>query len=83
MFSTQTSVKDLKVVPFLINGIYYSATSNAFPVYSNKLQQELCQAQSADTATATFAADIAAKAFKTWKQHHGRLAEMYKYFFGQ
>jgi acyl-CoA reductase-like NAD-dependent aldehyde dehydrogenase len=67
MTSTQTSVKDLKVVPFLIDGTHYSATSNSFPVYSNKLQQELFQAQSADIAIASFAADSAAKAFKTWK----------------
>jgi hypothetical protein len=68
MSSTQTSVKDLKVVPFLIDGTHYSATSNAFPIYSNKLQPELFQAQSADIATAIFAADAAAKALKTWKR---------------
>jgi acyl-CoA reductase-like NAD-dependent aldehyde dehydrogenase len=67
MTSKYTPVKDLKVVPLLIDGSHSIPGTLTFPVYSNELQQELFQAQSAGPEAATLAADAAGKAFKTWK----------------
>lgn len=57
----------MKVVPFLIDGKHETTGTRTFPIFSNQLQRELCLAQSADSKTASAAADSASKAFKTWK----------------
>ncbi|TVY88639.1 Salicylaldehyde dehydrogenase [Lachnellula willkommii] len=67
MSTKLSEVKDMKVVPFLIDGKHETTGARTFPIISNQLQRELCLAQSADSTTAFAAADSASKAFKTWK----------------
>jgi hypothetical protein len=59
MSTKPPEVKDLKVLPFLINGKHETTTACTFPLVSNQLQRELFLAQSADSTTATAAADAA------------------------
>jgi acyl-CoA reductase-like NAD-dependent aldehyde dehydrogenase len=68
MSSPFQEVKNIEVVPSLIDGTQSSSTSRTFPVFSNQLQRELFLAESADPPSATAPADTASKAFKTWKR---------------
>ena len=59
----------LEVVPFWIDG--ETATSSEvlpFPVYSAKEERNVYLAQSASPADATRAADVALRAYDTWRQ---------------
>ena len=57
-----------KVVPLWINGASATSTPEIiFPVFSAEQQKVVYLAQSADSQTATHAADVASKAFATWR----------------
>jgi acyl-CoA reductase-like NAD-dependent aldehyde dehydrogenase len=65
----QYSKTGLDVVPLRIDGA--AATSSQekiFPIYSAKQQKIVFMVQSADAKDATTAADVALKAFATWRE---------------
>jgi hypothetical protein len=67
MLSNYQEVKDLKVVPLLIDGTRSTTTGRTFPPFSNALQRELFLVESANPTSATAAAKAVSKDFKTWK----------------
>jgi acyl-CoA reductase-like NAD-dependent aldehyde dehydrogenase len=70
MLSKYQEVKDLKVVPLLIDGTRSTTTGRTFPPFSNALQRELFLVESANPTSATAATKAVSKDFKTWKHTH-------------